>query len=140
MPTGTSGGQETYSQSIQQSIQTLLVTLVVHSSHCEPHQRITLTRALSFPHSLTFVLWLRAGDDPFDQAALHQSFPREPRFLPLPRILNSAWCRLDAVGISQQAAIDHLAICLEGGEELGNRRERERETAFKVLWKLNKPG
>lgn len=65
------------------------------------------------PRFLTFVLWLRAGDDPFNQAALHQSFPREPRLLPLPRILHSARRRLDAIGISQQAAVDHLAIRLE---------------------------
>lgn len=71
---------------------------------------------------LTFVLWLCAGDNPLDQAALHQSFPREPWLLPLPRILHSAWRRLNAVGISQQA-IDHLAIRLEGRE---GGRERER--------------
>lgn len=76
---------------------------------------------------LTFVLWLCAGDDPFDQAALHQSFAREPRLLPLPRILHSARHRLNAVGISQQAAIDHLAIRLEGGGggRGGGGRERE---------------
>lgn len=72
--------------------------------------------------SLTFVLWLCAGDDPFDQAALHQSFPREARLLPLPGLLHSAWRRLDAIGISQQAAIDHLAIHLErGGRESSGR-------------------
>jgi len=78
------------------------------------------------PHlslSLTFVLWLCARDDPFNQAALHQSFPREPWLLPLPRILHSAWRGLNAVRIAQQAAIDHLAIRLEDGG--GGERERE---------------
>lgn len=68
---------------------------------------------------LTFVLRLRAGDDPLDQAALHERFPREPRLLPLPRVLHSAGRRLDAIGISQQAAIDHLAIHLEEREDGG---------------------
>lgn len=86
------------------------------------------------PPPLTFFLLLCAGDDPFDQAALHQSFPREPRLLPLPRILHPARCRLHAVGISQQAAIDHLAIRLKGRE-----REKEKEREFRSIWKLNKP-
>lgn len=86
---------------------------------------ITISFTIVFSSPLTFVLWLRAGDDPFDQATLHQSFSREPRLLPLPRILYSAWCRVHAVGISKQAAIDHLAICLEGRK--GGRKEGRKE-------------
>lgn len=64
---------------------------------------------------LTFVLCLLAGNNPFHQAALHQSFSGESRPLPLPRVLQSAWCWLHAVGIPQQAAVDHLTVGLEGG-------------------------
>lgn len=77
------------------------------------------------PKLLTFVLRLRAGDDPLDQAALHEGLSREAWLLPLPRILHPAGRGLHAVGISQQA-VDHLAIHLErereskGGGELGS--------------------
>lgn len=74
------------------------------------------TSALPLPKLLTFVLRLRAGDDPLDQAALHEGLSREARLLPLPRILHPARCGLHAVGISQQA-VDHLAIRLEREKE-----------------------
>lgn len=67
------------------------------------------------PKLLTFVLRLRAGDDPLDQAALHERLSREARLLPLPGILHPAGRGLHAVGISQQA-VDHLAIHLERGK------------------------
>lgn len=110
-------------KSIHWSIQTLLVTLVVDLPHHQSQKRLVLP-------SLTFVLWLRAGNDPFDQAALHQSFPREARLLPLPRILHSTWRRLDAIGISQQAAIDHLAIRLEGINREGERDQVNMEIKY----------
>lgn len=67
------------------------------------------------PKLLTFVLRLRAGDDPLDQTALHEGLSREARLLPLPGILHPAGRGLHAVGISQQA-VDHLAIHLERGK------------------------
>lgn len=62
---------------------------------------------------LTFLLRLRAGDDPLDQAAPHQGFSGEARFLPFPRILFPARRWLNTIGIPQQT-VDHLAIRLEG--------------------------
>lgn len=65
---------------------------------------------------LTFLLRLRAGDDPLDQAAPHEGFSGEARLLPFPRILGPARRWLHTVGVPQQA-VDHLAIRLEGSEE-----------------------
>lgn len=73
----------------------------------------TISFRLSHRKLLTFVLRLRAGDDPLDQAAPHQRFSGEARLLPFPRILHPARRRLHTVGVSQQA-VDHLAIRLEG--------------------------
>lgn len=61
---------------------------------------------------LTFVLRLRAGDDPPDQAAPHQGLSGETRLLPFPRILQPAGSRIHTVGVSQQA-VHHLSIGLE---------------------------
>lgn len=73
----------------------------------------TISVRLSHRKLLTFVLRLRAGDDPLDQAAPHQCFSGEARLLPFPRILHPARRGLHTVGVSQQA-VDHLAIRLEG--------------------------
>lgn len=81
----------------------------------------------SNPAPVTFVLRLCAGDDPFDQAALHQSFAREPRLLPLSGILHPARRRLHAVGVPQQAAINRFTVHL-----------REGRRGFRSIWKSNK--
>lgn len=65
---------------------------------------------------VTFLLRLRAGDDPLHQAAPHEGFPGEARFLPFPRILGTARRWFNTVGVPQQA-VDHLAIRLEGEEK-----------------------
>lgn len=93
----------------------LINQLIPTPVHWRRHQPLQTCQPPA-PKLLTFVLRLRAGDDPLDQAALHEGLSREARLLPLPRILHPSGCGLHAVGISQQA-VDHLAIRLEREKE-----------------------
>lgn len=58
----------------------------------------------------TWSLLLGAGDDPLDEAALHQGFTRESRLLPLRalRLPTRVW--VFAVGVGQHATIHGLLI------------------------------
>lgn len=80
----------------------------------------------------TWPLLLGAGDNPLDEAALHQRFPCDSRFLPLGALRLSRRVRIFTISIRQETAIHSLLIPLRKRRKtlfsIGRRKRRIKST------------
>lgn len=74
------------------------------------HDGVQEAGSLNVVLCVTWSLLLGAGDDPLDEAALHQRFTREPRFLPLGALRLPARVWVFTVGVGQHATVRGLLI------------------------------